>query len=281
VQELNGKVAVVTGAASGIGRAMADRFAAVGMKVVLADIEAEPLDAAAREVQAAGHAAIAVRTDVSDAASVEALAQRTLDEFGAVHIVCNNAGVGAAAQPAWEMPFGAWEWMINVNLYGVIHGVRAFVPLLVAQDEGHVVNTTSIAGLVAGVGSAPYTATKHAVVGLSEALRRELEVTGSAVKVSLLVPGRVNTRIADALRNWPAAYGRAPAVRQSDRLGVMPIPPELERMLEEPMDPADVAALVLDAVRTERFWVITHPNEVSELVRNRLDELLKAEGARP
>jgi NAD(P)-dependent dehydrogenase (short-subunit alcohol dehydrogenase family) len=279
MRDLQGKVAVVTGAASGIGRAMAEAFAGAQMKVVLADVEPGPLGTAQTEMRAAGHNVLAVGTDVADAASVEELARRTLEEFGAVHVVCNNAGVAGTGQVAWELPLAAWQWMIDVNILGVIHGIKYFVPHLVAQGEGHVVNTTSIAGLVGGVGSTPYTATKHAVVGLSEALMLELEETGSGVGVSLLVPGRVDTRIADALRNWPARLGPVPEARRPDRLGVMPIPETLQHMMDEPTPPSEVAALVVDAVRTERFWVVTHPDELGALVDERRARLAGDAGA--
>lgn len=258
---------------------MASRFATEGMRVVLADIERDALEVAARELAGDGHEVIAVTTDVGDAASVEALATRTIDAFGAVHLVCNNAGVGAAALPAWEMPPDAWDWMINVNLYGVIHGIRSFVPLLVAQNEGHVVNTTSIAGVVTGVGSGPYTATKHAVTALTETLQKELEVVDAAVGVSLVVPGRIDTRISEALRNWPAHYGPPPEVRQEESLGLMPIPAEFGSMVTELMDPADVAELVLEAVLNDRFWILTHPEAVAALVRKRCDAITDMEGA--
>ena len=273
MRELKDKVAVVTGAASGIGRGLAQRFAEEGMRVVLADVESAPLVSAVEELQRAGHTAIGVRTDVSSADSVAALAQRTLDEFGAVHVVCNNAGVAGTALPAWELPLAAWRWMIDVNVLGVVHGIKSFVPLLVAQGEGHVVNTTSLAGLAGGVGSAPYTATKHAVVGLSESLKAELEATGSPVKVSLLVPGRVDTRIGEALRNWPAELGPVPEARREDRISNMPIPEVLAPMLRAPLPVDHVAGLVVEAIRGEYFWVITHPHEIRQLMGDRMRAL--------
>jgi NAD(P)-dependent dehydrogenase (short-subunit alcohol dehydrogenase family) len=256
---------------------LAKQFATEGMSVVLADVEQEPLNARAHELLGDGFPAIAVHTDVSDAASVSALGDRTVDEFGAIHVVCNNAGVAGTGQMAWELPLAAWEWMVNVNLLGVVHGVRTFLPLLVEQGEGHMVNTTSLAGLVAGVGSAPYTATKHAIVGLTEALKFELELIQSPVKVSLLVPGRVDTRIGDALRNWPTESGPVPEARRDDRLGVMPIPKVLERMLKEPLHPSAVASLVVDAIHAERFWVVSHPAELAALIGDRARTFSEAE----
>jgi NAD(P)-dependent dehydrogenase (short-subunit alcohol dehydrogenase family) len=280
MRELRGKVAVVTGAASGMGRAMATRFGAEGMLVVLADVDGLEVEAAAAELVGGGVSAIGVPTDVSSAESVDALAKRAVAEFGAVHVVCNNAGVGGTGGLAWELPFSAWEWMIRVNFLGVVHGVRAFVPLLVEQGEGHVVNTSSMAGLAAGMGSTPYTATKYAVAGLSEALQRELEMIGSPVKVSVLIPGPVQTRISQALRNWPSDLGPVPEARQADRVGVLPIPPVLQRAFESLMQPSEVADLVLDGVRNDRFWIVTHPAEVAQVVRERTEGLVAPDATR-
>src|SRR5262245_34708822 len=174
MKEFTGKVAVVTGAASGIGRALAERFARAGMKVVLADVETGALEEAAREIRATGAPTLAVRTDVSKAADVEGLARATLDAFGAVHILCNNAGV-ALGGPCWMHTVADWEWVLGVNLWGVIHGVRVFTPIMLSQGgEGHIVNTASLAGLFSGPGSAIYNVTKHGVVTLSETLSQEL-----------------------------------------------------------------------------------------------------------
>src|SRR4051794_21276914 len=173
MQELNGRVAVVTGGASGIGFALASAFAAEGMKVVLGDIEAPALDDAVAKLESSGAEAIGVRTDVSDDASVAALAAAAVDRFGAIHIACNNAGVGGGGL-SWEAPLSTWEWVLGVNMWGVIHGIRAFVPILMEQDEAHIVNTASIAGLAAGPFMGPYNASKHAVVALSETLYHEM-----------------------------------------------------------------------------------------------------------
>ncbi len=172
------------------------------MKVVLADVEQEPLDAARDELDAAGADVLAVRTDVSDGDQVDALAAATLEHFGAVHLVCNNAGVGGGGL-SWEASREDWDWVLGVNLWGVIHGIRAFVPHLVAQDEGHVVNTASIAGFAYGPMMGPYNASKAAVVAISETLKAELAMQGSKVGVSVLCPGWVNTRIHESDRNRP------------------------------------------------------------------------------
>ena len=183
MQDLKGKVAVVTGAASGIGNAMATRFADEGMKVVLADIEEGPLADAEKRLADGGAAVLAVPTDVTKAAQVDALADQTFGAFGTAHIVCNNAGV-ATGGPMWTLTERDWAWVMGVNLWGVIHGVRAFVPRLVEQGEGHVVNTASIAGLTSAPMMGPYNVTKHAVVTLSETLQQELAMQASPVKVS-------------------------------------------------------------------------------------------------
>src|SRR5215468_8675057 len=188
MKEFREKVAVVTGAASGIGRALAQRFARAEMKVVLADVESGALEQAADEIAASGTQTLAVRTDVSKAAEVERLAQAVIDKFGAVHVVCNNAGVGTSG-PTWMQTVDDWKWLLGVNLWGVIHGVRVFTPLLLAQGEGHIVNTASLAGMISGAGAAPYNVSKFGVVALSETLHHELTLLGMPVRVSVLCPG--------------------------------------------------------------------------------------------
>lgn len=252
MERLAGRVAVVTGAASGIGRAMAEAFAGEGMHVVMADIEEPALELAARNLGAAGASVLAVVTDVSRAGDVDALANATVEHFGAAHLLCNNAGVGGAGDP-WEGPLTGWEWTIGVNLMGVVHGVRAFLPILRAQDEAHIVNTASIAGIL----PAPHThyaATKYAVVGLSQSLFLDEQMLGTAVGVSVVCPSWVRTNIAHSERNWPA------------RLGALPENPEAFEFLrqafteavEAGMEPSAVAAQVVDAVKQRRFWILTH-----------------------
>jgi NAD(P)-dependent dehydrogenase (short-subunit alcohol dehydrogenase family) len=250
MQELNGRVAVVTGGASGIGFALASAFAAEGMKVVLGDIETPALDDAVAELVASGADAIGVRTDVSDDASVAALAAAAVDRFGAIHVACNNAGVGGGGL-SWEAPLSMWEWVLGVNMWGVIHGIRAFVPILMQQDEAHVVNTASIAGLVAGPLMGPYNASKHAVVALSETLYHELALMALQVKVSVLCPGWVKTRIADSARNRPAADVADGAPNEGLALA-------LQGFIDRGMPPEQLAAAVLDAIRAEQFWILPH-----------------------
>ena len=269
MKEFRDKVAVVTGAASGIGRALAQRFAREGMKVVLADVEQVALDRAASEVAAAGVPTLAVRTDVSQAAEVERLAQAALEKFGAVHVVCNNAGVMVSA-PSWMHTVADWEWVLGVNLWGVIHGVRVFTPILLSQGvEGHIVNTASIAGTVAGPGGAAYNVSKFGVVALSETLHHELTMLGSQVHVSVLCPGFVNTRIADAERNRPAALSetapKMPGAEEMEQLG--------RQLLAAGAPPDTVADVVFEAVRDERFYLLPHP-EWKQFIRARMEDLL-------
>ncbi|MBI5289291.1 MAG: SDR family NAD(P)-dependent oxidoreductase [Chloroflexi bacterium] len=257
MKEFEGKVAVVTGAASGIGRGLAERFAAEGMRVVVADVEQPALDDAARQVASAGAEVLAVRTDVSKEADVQALAAKTLERFGAVHILCNNAGVGGGGGTSWEMPLVDWEWTLGVNLWGVIHGVRAFVPLMLkGGDEGHIVNTASVAGLIAGAGGPAYTTSKFGVVGLSEMLHHELaQASAGKIKVSVLCPALTNTRILESRRNHPAGPQSEPAEGTPERMMV----DMLKGIFAGGMAPAETAGFVVDAIRNERFYVLTHP----------------------
>ncbi len=258
MQELKGRVAVVTGAASGIGRAMALRFAREGMKLVLADVEEEALRGARDEIASEGAETIAVRTDVSDGDQVEALAARTFEVFGATHVLCNNAGVGVGGR-CWESSVSDWEWVLGVNVWGVIHGVRAFVPRMLQQTEGHVVNTASIFGLVSAAGMGPYCASKHAVVAISECLHHDLAaIQGCSVRVSVVCPAWVKTNIAEAERNRP---GRLTSGATRSRHASM-----MQRMMQRAVHagaaPSRIAEQVVSAVRQDRFWVLTHPHSM-------------------
>jgi NAD(P)-dependent dehydrogenase (short-subunit alcohol dehydrogenase family) len=246
-----GKVAVVTGAASGIGFALAERFARAGLDVVLADIERPALEAAEQKIAAIGVRTLAVPTDVSDEAAVQALAAASVDRFGAVHLLCNNAGVVSRADP-WFGPVTSWQWVLGVNLWGVIHGIRAFLPVMAGQPESHIVNTASIAGLLPGL-DPRYDATKHAVVAVSEDLYRAMRLATLPVGVSVLCPGWVHTSVLDADRNWPASLGEVPPRAFTADVTL----PHLRRVIDEGMEPGDVADLVADAVAAGRFWVFT------------------------
>ena len=253
MKELSGKVAVVTGGASGIGRALGDRFASNGMKVVLADVDEKELDVAANELRELGAQAVGVRADVAVATDLEHLRDAALHAFGSVHVVCNNAGVGTGG-PLWEVPLESWRWVLGVNLWGVIHGVHTFTPLLVEQGEGHIVNTASSAGLTSVPLVGPYATTKHAVVGLSESLA--LDLAGTGVGVSALCPMWVRTRILESYRNAPPEVLAAEEARGSplpDRMSV------LAAIVEGGLDPAFVAEEVIEAVKTDRFYVLPHP----------------------
>ena len=270
MQELRGKVAAVTGGASGLGRAMAHAFAREGMRVAIADVDAPNLARVAGELRAVGVNAHAARVDVSDADQVGRWADEVRAALGGVHVVCNNAGVSPLGA-AWENTLADWRWTIGVNLWGVIHGVRAFVPGLIAQDEGHVVNTASVAGLISPPGSAVYNVTKHAVVALSETLHHDLAERGSNVGVSVLCPAYVPTGIADSERNRPADLAN-PAREKT--------PAQLAReatlrkaVTSGRLSADDIARAVVEAVKQGRFYILTH-SRIGGAIRARMQAIL-------
>lgn len=268
MKDLNDKVAVITGGASGIGLAMARRLASDGMRIVIGDIEADPMAAAVDGLREAGAVAGGVLTDVTDPASMDALRDAALAEHGAVHVLCNNAGV-AAGGPAWEISLDVWRWVIEVNVFGVINGIRSFVPTMIEQGEGHVVNTASIAGLIAAPGIGPYSASKHAVVSVSESLVQDLAAAGANVGVSVLCPAFVKTRIHEARRNAPDAA--APDL--SDE-ALVDFNWDLFTMLvESGIDATVVADAVSEAVVEGRFYILTHP-ETRDWTRSRFETIL-------
>lgn len=262
---LAGKVAVITGGASGIGFALAMKAAAAGMKVALADIEEGQLARALERVAATGAMAIAVRTDVSDLASMRVLADRVQSDLGDPWFVALNAGV-ARLGLSWQLSESDWRWVLDVNLYGVINGIVTFLPGLVARNGGYLVNTGSAAGLMGVPGNAPYVASKHAVVGLSESIHRELRAKKSAVGISVLCPAAVDTRIAYAERNRP---GRPHF--ESPTEGMPPVP------LGEPMHllpPGAVAEQVFEAMQAQRFWVLPHAEQLRPHVMARAQQIV-------
>ena len=267
MEDLQGKVAVITGGASGIGRAVAEKAAAEGMKIVIADIEEGPLKEAEGELTGQGAEAIGVVTDVSDAASVRELRDRALERFGAVHLVHNNAGIGTGG-PIWDFSEEDWRWIIGVNQWGVIHGIATFVPLLMEQGEGHVVNTASIAGLTTTAFLGPYHATKFAVVAMSEVLYKDLQTAGSPVGVSVLCPGFVQTRIAESDRNRPA-WAPERNVEGAEELRAV-----IQAMVDGGITPAAAADKVIDAVKTNTFYILTHP-ELTEAIQIRCDDMVQ------
>jgi len=273
MKDFTGKVAVITGAASGIGRGIASRCIRERMKVVLADVDEAELGKAEEELTALGGNVVGVRTDVSKRGDVDELARRAVDAFGQVHLLFNNAGIGAGGA-AWEATWNDWEWAVGVNLWGVIHGVKVFTPLMMAQNtECHIVNTASAAGLTVGGLSAPYSVTKHAVVALSESLYLSLQQRSSLVKVSVLCPGMVRTHIDVAERHRPAELRDEPVPLTPERQAGLAA---FKAVLATGMPPEEVADVVFEAIAKEQFYVLTHP-EWMDVVRMRTERLVRME----
>jgi NAD(P)-dependent dehydrogenase (short-subunit alcohol dehydrogenase family) len=277
MKDFNDRVAVVTGAASGIGRGMVENFVKLGMKAVLADIDADRLNITLKSFKDSGANVIGIPTDVSDPEQVRELGRQAHNTFGKVHVLCNNAGVGYGGRNSWEVPLEGWSWVLGVNLMGVINGIHTFMPIMLAQDdEAHIVNTASAAGIIMNAWSVPYGVSKHAVVALSESLHLELKNRASKVKVSVLCPGPVNTDI----------------MHSSERLrpNSVPPPPELtkeeeifrkayELWIERGLDPREVGRQVVEAIREERFYIL--PHDFSNYVESRLKNILGSKNPEP
>ena len=278
MQEFTGRVAVVTGAGGKVGLALGKRFAAEGMKVVLADLHEGDLAASEEQLRDAGAEVIAVRTDVSSADSIQALAERTLEAFGGVHIVCNNAGVNPQDESLWTNPATDWDWALGVNLWGNIHAIRTFVPIMLEQEtEGHIVNTASAAGLAGRTGMASYAVSKAAVVQLTEVLYHELARAGGKIGASVLCPGRIrgggtkNRRPDEHIEPGTEAQVR----RDEERYEAARQRQLTQTDAEGYIHPDDVAGLVFDAIRNDQFWIFTHPEAVVARVQQRTDSIVQ------
>ncbi len=271
MKDFSGKVAVITGAGSGFGREFARIGARLGMKLVLADVQDDALEAVAVELRANGAEVLARHCDVSRGADVEALADAALERFGAIHLVFNNAGVAGTGGFIWENSEADWQWTLGVNLWGVVHGIRVFVPIMLAQDcECHVVNTASVAGLISPQMMGVYNVSKHAVVAASETLFQDLRVAQAKVGVSVLCPAFVATAIFDSHRNRPAGLRNEGPQTESQQTA--------QRQGEQAvragkLSAADVAERAFDAIREDRFYVLTHPR-ILQSVELRMQDIV-------
>jgi NAD(P)-dependent dehydrogenase (short-subunit alcohol dehydrogenase family) len=272
MKNLSGRVAVITGAGSGMGAAMARRFARSGMKIVVSDIDAVAAETTRADLCEAGHTAIAVRTDVANPAEVEALAEAAYEHFGSVHLLCNNAGIvpSGRQRTIWEYPLEDWQWSLGVNLMGVVHGIRSFVPRMLAQgDEGHVVTTASVAGLVSSSGSVAYGIAKEAAIRATEALYAALQERGAPIGVTLLCPGLVNTSIYRSERNRPVDLRPAAGTAEET--------PELRAIADHlygnAISPDEVADMVHQAVLDDQFYLLT-TDKFDTPIRDRMEAIL-------
>ena len=276
MKEFKGKVAVVTGAGSGMGLAFSHKFAEEGMSVVLADIESEPLAMAEAAIKAQGGDVLAVKTNVMTEDDVNRLADAAFKRFGNVHILCNNAGVTATAATLrsrpWETPLADWEWTFGVNFMGVLYGIRAFIPRMLENgEEGHIVNTASMAGLLTGAN--PYNISKHSVVCLTEGLYKEFKGMGAKLSASVLCPGLINTAILDAERNRPAEYGA------TDKAVLRPelqqFAAGFEAALKAGYPPEEAARQVFEAIRDDKFYIFPAQPNILESVRTRMTDIIE------
>lgn len=271
MQDFEGKTAVITGAASGIGLALAERAAAARMNVVLADIEEAALERAVKQIEERQVRAIGVPANIMLEESVQSLAERAIAEFGKVHLLCNNAGVASAAgagKGVWELEDREWDWVMGVNFYGVLYGLRAFIPhMLEHGEDSHIVNTASLAGLLPGGGT--YGVSKHGVLALTEGLQRDLNDRGANIHASVLCPGFVNTNISDAERNRPEGLEASEDISQTRQL----MAAVMDDLLSKGKDPAEIADIVFDAMAANNFYILPHP-AWDEFVRDRVEQVI-------
>ncbi len=274
MKDFAGKTAVVTGGASGIGRGLADRFAEARMNVVLADIEEEALEKAVKEMEELQHSVMGVVTNTMRKESIQELLDKTVAEFGNVHILCNNAGIAAGTpgvKGVWEIPDADWEWTMGVNFYGVLYGIQVFVPHMLAHGEpSHIVNTASLAGLTPGGG--PYGVTKHGVLVLTEGLQRDFQMNNANISASVLCPGFVNTNITNAERNRPDGMETEPLGEVSPEQRAY-----FEQMIAQGMQPSAIADIVFKAIEEENLYILPHP-AWDDNIRARVDAVLARGG---
>ena len=261
MKEFKGKVAVITGGATGIGRAMAERFAEEGMRIVLADVEADVLEKTAEEMRAEGAEVLSIACDISKREEVEHLANETVKAFSTVHVLCNNAGVGSGGY-TWEIELDDWDWVLDVNLKGVVYGIHYFTPIMMKNgDACHIVNTASICGLINVPRMSAYNVAKHGVVSISETMHKELEETGSKVRISVLCPGWVNTRIHESDRNRP----QGEFIRDESNVEAMEYREKILGNLRDGASPIQVAQAVFDGIKAEQFYILPQPHLRSDV----------------
>lgn len=274
MDEFEGKTAVVTGAASGIGLALAARFADARMNVVLADIEEAALERAVKQLQQRQAQVLGVVTNTMVQESVQSLAEQAISEFGKVHILCNNAGVvsraGTPGVGIWEMPNTDWDWVMGVNFYGVLYGLQAFVPQMLEHGEqGHIVNTASLAGLMPGGGT--YGVSKHGVLSLTETLYNDLKTRNAAIGASVLCPGFVKTQIIEAERNRPSEFTSGGADATDEMIA------PAQALINQGKDPADIANAVFESIEQDRLYILPHP-AWDDFVRSRVEHVIARGG---
>jgi len=274
MDEFEGKTAVVTGAASGIGLALAARFADARMNVVLADIEEAALERAVKQLQQRQARVLGVVTNTMVQESVQSLAEQAISEFGKVHILCNNAGVvsraGTPGVGIWEMPNTDWDWVMGVNFYGVLYGLQAFVPhMLEHGEQGHIVNTASLAGLMPGGGT--YGVSKHGVLSLTETLYNDLKTRNAAIGASVLCPGFVKTQIIEAERNRPSEFTSGGADATDEMIA------PAQALINQGKDPADIANAVFESIEQDRLYILPHP-AWDDFVRSRVEHVIARGG---